>query len=70
MGNNELTEEQVRDILKQQAAKTSSKALAVYLGISQPYMSELINGTRSISQTIAHRLGFERQVIYIYKNKI
>lgn len=41
-------------------AKTAAKAL----GISQQYLSDLVNGNREISAEVARGLGYRKVVVY------
>lgn len=52
----------LRDLV---AAMGTAKAAAESLGISDQYLCDILRGRRDISAALAHKLGFERRVIYI-----
>ena len=42
----------------------SRSAVAHILGITPSYMSDILNGNRSISDSVARKIGFIRETIY------
>lgn len=63
-----LTIDQMRELLRSTSIiEGSQAALAVKLGIGQKFLSEVLHGTRGISQTIAEGMGYTRQTIFVKK---
>lgn len=56
-------------ILLPKVKEKSQKALAKELGISESYLSDILNGRRCISEEVAKRLGYERQVRFYFEEK-
>lgn len=52
-------------ISKQVHAHGSQRAYAKHLGVSQAYLSDVINGRRDVSAELALLLGFERVTTYV-----
>lgn len=66
--NKQLTESDLRKLLFDRVSECSSqRALSFELGITQSYLSDIINGRRSISSEVANRLGYDRVAIYVPK---
>lgn len=58
-----MNESQVLELIKQRANEAGSqKALAETLGVSAPYLSDVINGRREPSENLLSRLGIRRIV--------
>ncbi len=56
-----LTDQELRDTLKNRAKDTNQKRVAEGLSVSTQYMSDLINSTnRAFPESIATKLGYER----------
>lgn len=57
-----FTKEDVIAEIKKEIAKSSQRKVAKAKGISNPYLSDVINGHRGISENLAEAFGFARQV--------
>jgi transcriptional regulator with XRE-family HTH domain len=56
-----MTEKEVRDILRQRARELGTRvALAKELGISTPYLSDILNGNRAPGTKILKALGIRK----------
>jgi plasmid maintenance system antidote protein VapI len=67
--NNEITEEEILEIIKQMVDKWGSqRAVADQLDISAAYMSDILKGNRDVSDTIARRLGYSRIIRFRKEN--
>lgn len=63
--DNEVTQAEILDTIRQMVSKWGSqKAVADHLGISNAYMSDILNGNRDISTAVARRLGYTKVVKY------
>ena len=51
-------------ILAQVEAHGSQRAYALHLGVSQAYLSDVINGRRHISEEMAAKLGFTKVTVF------
>ena len=61
--DNEITEEEILRILNQMVDKWGSqRAVADHLQISNAFMSDILNGNRSVSDTVARRLGYTKVI--------
>jgi plasmid maintenance system antidote protein VapI len=47
----------------------SQRAYAKHLGVSQAYLSDVINGRRDISKEMAQLLGYKRLTIFVKTNR-
>jgi plasmid maintenance system antidote protein VapI len=56
------TTEQILDELKRRVAGVTQKEAAESLGISTPYLFDLVRGRRAITDKLAAKLGYERVV--------
>jgi len=59
--SNEKALELLRQIIKQEG---SQLAAARKLDVSPAYLSDILNGNRSISDQVARKLGYRRVVFY------
>ncbi len=48
------------DELRRKIQKSSLRATALELKFSAPYLSDVVNGNRAVSDRLAEKLGFER----------
>ena len=66
-----LTESELLQILQVtcKSHRGVQQDLANKLGITKSYMSDIVNGRRAISDTVAEGLGFERVVSVGFKRK-
>jgi plasmid maintenance system antidote protein VapI len=61
--DNEITEEDLLKILNQMVGKWGSqRAVAKHLEISTAFMSDILAGNRSVSDTVARRLGYAKVI--------
>lgn len=60
------TEAYLIQLLKKQSKEAGSqRQLAIKLKISPAFLSDMLLGRRAISETVAAKLGFKREVAYI-----
>ena len=65
-----LTEHNALKHLKALVVKLGSqRKVANHLGITQQYLCDILAGKRHISSAVAHKLGFERAVIFRVKEE-
>jgi len=57
-----MTQDQLRERLRREAAKTSVAAVARHYGIDYSYMFRSVRGDLPISQRLARAMGYERVV--------
>lgn len=61
----ELTEEEFRKLISQKSMDYSSDSeFARVLGIKPAYLSMILSGKRTISDTVAKEFGYTRVVVY------
>jgi transcriptional regulator with XRE-family HTH domain len=61
-----MDENPVLKKIKSKIAEAGSQTkVAIELGISVSYLSDILNGKREISENVARKLGFKRQTKYI-----
>lgn len=58
-----FTQEDVLDTIRAEVKSTSLRATARRIGVSAPFLGDVLKGNRSVSDKIADAFGFERQVI-------
>ena len=67
----EITQEELREIINQMAMSwPSQRELAKHLQISDATMTGILDGTRTISKRVAHRLGYRKIVKYTKEGSI
>jgi transcriptional regulator with XRE-family HTH domain len=60
-----VTADEVRDLLRQEVQKAGSqRALAEQLGVSQPFLNDVLKGNREPSAKLLEPLGLVRVVEY------
>lgn len=69
-----MTEEELREHVRsmigyQGDCRVTAKDLAQRFGISQAYLSDVLNGRRGIADKLAGALGFERVVTFEPKER-
>ncbi len=65
-----MTKEQIIEVLKSEVQRLGSqKALAAKMGISLPYLSDIIQGRREPGPKVLAYLGLERQITYVKVKK-
>jgi plasmid maintenance system antidote protein VapI len=52
---------QLLDLIRARVADTSQKELAITLGVSPQYLSDILHGRRAISTNVAKSLGFRKE---------
>ena len=60
-----ITIKQVREVLREFCKNKKQTNVATEFGISQQYLSLMMNGTRPVSTKIAAKIGYKRIVVYI-----
>lgn len=62
----EITVDEARELLSQMVdEKGSQSAVAKWLGVSDAYLSDILNGNRGVSDDIARKLGYRKVVVYV-----
>jgi plasmid maintenance system antidote protein VapI len=56
------TENDIVELIRAEVAASSLTETAARLGVSISYVSDLVRGTRNVSERIAEELGFEREI--------
>lgn len=63
--NRQMTREDVINLLRRDVARLGSqKRLAQEIGVSEPHISEMLNGTRDPGPVVLKHYGIERIVVY------
>jgi plasmid maintenance system antidote protein VapI len=60
-----VTEHDILDELTDRVRDESQRAVAAALGLSTPYLNDILHGRRGISITLAERLGWKRVVVFV-----
>ena len=58
-----FTSEDVLSAIWAECNKSSQKAVAERIGVSAPYLSDILLGKRPISDLVAEAFGFEKTVV-------
>lgn len=60
-----ITHEKALELLRLLVKKYNSQSEAAQeIGITQQYLSDILNGNRQISDTVAQKLGYHRVVMF------
>jgi hypothetical protein len=59
MNNDVLT------LIRQACSKGTQKDVAAEIGISDPYLSDILAGRRAISESVANHFGYTRKTILV-----
>lgn len=65
---NLISPEEVVELIRQRLRAETQRALAASLGVSQAYLSEVLNGSLIASPRLAEALGLERLILYRRKD--
>jgi hypothetical protein len=70
-----MTEEELRAELRsmigwQGDQKVTAKSLAAQWGLSQAYLSDVLNGRRGIADKLANAMGYEREVRFVRRAEL
>lgn len=60
-----MTRKELIQALRDRASESSQAALAKWLGISQPYLSDVLNGRRAPGPKILRKMGLKRTEQYL-----
>lgn len=65
-----MTEDELRQELRAMIgfrgdAKITAKSLADQFGVSQAYLSDVLNGRRGIADKLSQAMGYRREVRYV-----
>ena len=65
-----LSEEELRQLIRSKigfvgAKRQTAKSLAAQWGVSQGYLSDVLNGHRGIADKLANSLGYDRVVVFV-----
>ncbi len=60
-----LGDEDVRVLLRSAAGWKGAKALAIRLGISQSYLSEIMNGKKAANDLVLSGIGLKRTIVRV-----
>jgi plasmid maintenance system antidote protein VapI len=52
----------VLDVIKARIGKSSLRTVARELELSAAYLSDVVRGRRAVSDTIAYKFGFDREI--------
>lgn len=52
------------EVIRKRCAGTMQYMVAVELGVSPTYLSDVLNGKRDISAELAYKLGYTRRVVF------
>lgn len=70
-GTKPLTESAMRWRLRQLAKQHGSQEkLAQHLGISPQFLSDILQSRRPVSKTVAAKVGYRREVIYVERTEV
>lgn len=58
-----LTQSDLLVIIRNDVAKSSLNKTAKRIGVSAPYLSDILNSKRAISEKVAALYGFEKNVV-------
>ena len=65
-----LTPFQMLDVVRKAVEVAGSqRAFAKQVGFSQPYISDVLSGSREVSASLAEKLGYRRRVLFVEKSK-
>ncbi len=59
-----LTQDELQGYFVRLCDATSQSDIAISLQISPAYVNDLYHGKRKINETVAAKLGFEREIIF------
>jgi len=62
MGKTYLTEDEVRDIIRERTKESSLRKVAGEMQLSPAYLSDILSGRRDISEYVAGLFGFDKTV--------
>lgn len=60
-----LTQTQLVKILKDRSDRSTQSMVAKELGISSPFLSDMLRGKRDVSENIARKLGYRKIVTFV-----
>jgi transcriptional regulator with XRE-family HTH domain len=58
-----FTQDDVLQIIRREVDATSLRQTATRVGIAPSYLSDILNGNRAVSEEIARKFGFEREIV-------
>lgn len=58
----QFTHDQVLAVIRKEVDGSSMTAVAARIGVSTPFLSDILAGKRLVSETVAKAFGFEREV--------
>jgi hypothetical protein len=64
-----FVEHDVRNRLTDMVIESSQKQVADELGISGPFLNDVLLGRRGISPRLAEKLGFEKVMVFVGRDK-
>jgi transcriptional regulator with XRE-family HTH domain len=57
------TEEDVIRAIRDEISESSLRKVAVKIGISAAYLSDVMRGNRAVSESVAASFGFQREIV-------
>lgn len=58
-----FTADEVLEVLRERIKQASVRKVAEEIGVSSPYLYDILHGNRAISDTVAIALGYEREIV-------
>lgn len=65
-----LSKDQVIGILRKRQGERTAKELAIELGITPQYLSDVFAGKRELGPSILSGLGLESEIVYVHKEEV
>jgi DNA-binding Lrp family transcriptional regulator len=65
MKNGTLKTEDILEMIRKDAAKTSQLDVSKRIGVSPSYLGEMLKGTRAISDRVARYYGFDKATVFV-----
>jgi DNA-binding transcriptional regulator YdaS (Cro superfamily) len=64
-----LSNDELKDLIQEMVnVAGSQRAVALELGISEVYLSDILNGRRDVSDNVARKLGYKKEIVYAPTN--
>jgi hypothetical protein len=58
------TAEEIIEMIRREVAASTQTAVAKSIGVSGVYLSEILKGTRPLSDRVASHYGFQKEVVF------
>lgn len=63
------TQSDIMNLLRKEIDQSSQTQVARRIGVKQPFITKLLNGTRHVSECVADAYGFERERTLVFRKK-